>query len=56
MRVRKDVIIIAVVRGKNTREWNTSSAKTVKICDNRIALRLEKILKLTLYLQVEERM
>ena len=57
MRVRKDVIIVAVVRGKNnTREWNTSSVKTVKICDNRITLRLEKILKLTLYLQVEERM
>ena len=39
MRVRKDVIIVAVVRGKNKRVWNTASIKTVKICDNVFTLR-----------------
>ena len=42
MHVRKDVVIVAVVRGTDTREWNTASIITVKICDNRIALRLRK--------------
>ena len=42
MRGRKDVAIVAVLRDKNKRVWNTASVKTVKICDNRIALRLAK--------------
>ena len=39
MRVRKDVIIVAVVRDKNKRVWNTVNIKTVKICDNGFTLR-----------------
>ena len=42
MRVRKDVVIVAVVRGKNKRVRNTESIKSVKICDNRITLKLSK--------------
>ena len=34
MRVRKDVIIVAVVRGKNKLVW-----KAVKMCDNAFTLR-----------------
>ena len=39
MHVRKDVAIVAIVRGNNKRVWNTASVKTVKICDNQITLR-----------------
>ena len=40
VRARKDVVIVAVVIGKNKCVWNTASVKTAEICDNRIALRL----------------
>ena len=37
--VSQDVIIVAVVRGKNKHVWNTASVKTMKICDNVFTLR-----------------
>ena len=37
---KKDVVILAVVRGKSKCVRNTASVKTAKRCDNRIALRL----------------
>ena len=40
MYVRKNVVILAVVSGKNMHVWNTASVKTVERCDNCIALRL----------------
>ena len=45
VRARKDVVILAVVRGKSKCVRNTASVKTAKMCDNRIALRLWKFLK-----------